>query len=82
MRRRLVPIENANTKGIRGLCLSPVDLAVSKLAAGREKDLEFVTLMLSNGIVSAEAVESVLNELGEDHRSLIRARLVRCNKAG
>jgi len=40
-RERLVPIENANTGGVRGLCLEVNDLAISKYMAGRPKDLEF-----------------------------------------
>ena len=36
---RCVPVQNANTHGVLALCLSSVDLAISKLAAGREKDL-------------------------------------------
>jgi hypothetical protein len=39
--RRLVRVENANTGGYAGLCLEVHDLALSKYAAGREKDLEF-----------------------------------------
>lgn len=38
---RLVVVENANTRGARGLCLEVHDLLVSKYVAGREKDLEF-----------------------------------------
>ena len=39
--RRLVRVENENTGGYAGLCLEVHDLAISKYAAGREKDLEF-----------------------------------------
>ena len=39
--RRLVRVENENTGGYVGLCLEVHDLAISKYAAGREKDLEF-----------------------------------------
>jgi len=39
--RRLVRIENSNTGGYAGLCLEVHDLALSKYAAGREKDREF-----------------------------------------
>ncbi len=38
---RLVPVSNANTGGIEGLCLEVHDLALSKYVAGREKDLDF-----------------------------------------
>lgn len=38
---RLVPVKNAKTRGATGWCLEVHDLVVSKLVAGREKDLEF-----------------------------------------
>jgi hypothetical protein len=43
---RVVVVDNTNTNGFRGLCLEPADLAVSELAAGRSKDIEFVRIML------------------------------------
>ena len=43
---RLVKIENENTMGARGWCLEVHDLAVSKLAAGRDKDLIYVRALL------------------------------------
>jgi hypothetical protein len=48
--QRLVPLHNENTGGITGLCLSVPDLAVSKLAAGRPKDLDYVAQLLSHGL--------------------------------
>ena len=36
---RLVPLSNTNTRGSTGWCLELHDLAVSKLVAGREKDI-------------------------------------------
>lgn len=75
---RLVAIRNENTRGITGLCLGPVDLAVSKLAAGREKDLTFVTVMLRHRLVQDPAILSVLPELKEPQGSLVRARLECC----
>ena len=51
---RVVVVDNANTNGIRGLCLDPADLAVSKLAAGRPKDIDFVRVMLRERLVRPE----------------------------
>ena len=48
---RLVRICNENTRGVTGLCLDPVDLAVSKLAAGRDADLEFVRELARYGLM-------------------------------
>lgn len=41
-KERLVEVKNENTQGYLGLCLEVHDLAVSKLIAGREKDISFV----------------------------------------
>lgn len=49
---RLVRIENDNTRGSVGWCLEPHDLAVSKLAAGREKDFSFVERLLRGKLIS------------------------------
>ncbi len=48
---RLVRVQNENTNLKVGLCLEPHDLAASKLAAGREKDFEFVEEMLRHKLV-------------------------------
>ena len=34
-----------------GLCLEPHDLVISKYAAGREKDREYVRVAIRNGLV-------------------------------
>jgi hypothetical protein len=75
---RLVPVQNENTRGVVGLCLSAGDLAISKLAAGREKDLKFVTAMLERGLISAEAIQALFDELDEAQLQLIRPRLECC----
>lgn len=53
---RLVLVDNPNTNGFRGLCLDPADLAVSKLAAGRPKDLDYVRVLLRERLVSARTL--------------------------
>ena len=55
-RERLVLVENANTNGVRGLCLDPTDLAISKLAAGRPKDLDFVRVLVREHLVTLEVL--------------------------
>ncbi|MBI2993183.1 MAG: hypothetical protein HYY48_03290 [Gammaproteobacteria bacterium] len=40
---RLVRVDNANTRGIAGLCLEVHDLAISKYVAGRPKGLAFTS---------------------------------------
>jgi hypothetical protein len=55
-RERLLPVRNENTGEGIGLCLEVHDLAVSKLAAGREKDLEFLSLLLRHRFVRPETL--------------------------
>jgi hypothetical protein len=55
---RLVPIHNDNTAGATGWCLDVHDLAISKLVAGREKDLTFLRVLLRERM----AVPPVLRE--------------------
>lgn len=43
---RLIPVRSEQTGGATGWCLDPYDLAYSKLAAGRSKDLDFVANLL------------------------------------
>lgn len=71
-------IQNENTQGIIGLCLSPLDLAISKLAAGREKDLQFVTAMLKHKMIAPENVRHLFSELDSETSRNIEHRLQRC----
>lgn len=57
------------------MCLSPLDIGVSKLAAGRPKDMQFVTAMLRHGILETEDVDAVLPDVPESHRELVAERL-------
>ena len=50
--RRLIPLSSPNTEGATGLCLDVHDLALSKYAAGREKDIEFNRELVRHGIVN------------------------------
>jgi hypothetical protein len=55
---RLVRVQTA--EGAIGWCLEPHDLAVSKLAAGREKDLDFLEAMIRAGLASVDLVRQRL----------------------
>jgi len=75
---RLVRIENENTMGARGWCLEAHDLAVSKLAASREKDLEYVRALVRLGLVEPAIVRLRLAEtpaLTPSARALANSRL-------
>lgn len=81
---RLIPLRTPNTGGAAGLCLEAHDLAVSKLAAGREKDLEYVAALLAHGLAQAAVVRHRLavTPLGERERELCVARLDRLARGG
>lgn len=59
-KHRLVKVSNENTRGAIGWCLEPHDLAVSKLVAGREKDLSFVASLLRNRMVAMTLIRERL----------------------
>jgi hypothetical protein len=76
---RLVRVENENTGGAVGLCLEAHDLAVSKLVAGREKDLDFVAGMFRHRMVKPEVVLERLSSvsMGQQQMELVVTRLRR-----
>lgn len=54
---RLVNFQNDNTGNVLGLCLHPDDLFVSKMAAGREKDIEFGRAMIAHAMIDRAKVQ-------------------------
>ena len=50
--QRLVELQVNDSSGSMGLCLEKHDLAFSKLAAGREKDIEFVRELLKHRLIN------------------------------
>ena len=78
-RERLVPLRNDNTRGATGWCLEVHDLAVSKLVAGREKDLAYLAALFRHGLAQPETVRARLAEtsLPVQVRELVVERLHR-----
>ena len=72
-RQWLVEISNANTNGVRGLCLEPHDLVVSKLAAGRPKDIEFCDAAIRSGLIDLGVLADRVS--GTDLTASMRERL-------
>jgi hypothetical protein len=50
--QRLVELQVNDAAGTVGLCLEKHDLAFSKLAAGREKDIEFILELLKHRLIN------------------------------
>ena len=80
-RERLVAVSNANTRGMTGWCLAPVDLAASKLAAGRDKDIRFVAALLRHGLVAITDIRRVASDMPIQTRERIELNLARCEPA-
>ena len=78
-RDRLIRVRNENTGNGCGLCLEVHDLAVAKLAAGREKDAEFVAGLLKYKLANPALIETRLREtfLSGEKLELTLARLKR-----
>jgi hypothetical protein len=80
---RLIRIENENTGTGAGLCLEINDLAVSKLIAGREKDMQFIEALFRHRLAEPAVVSTRLEtiSLDEQRLALSRARLARFLRA-
>lgn len=74
-RDRAVVVRSEATAGVTGICPDPADLAISKLAAWREKDRDFVAALLRHGITTAAEIEERMSELGDATAAMIRLRL-------
>ena len=76
--QRLIPVRNENTGGVTGWCLAPVDLTLSKLVAGRDKDVAFVKALLGKGWIRDEEMEQALPDLPARAVERARASWARC----
>jgi hypothetical protein len=57
-RDRLIPVNTPRTRGSTGWCLEVHDLAVSKYAANRPKDREFVRALVLHALVDRATLEA------------------------
>ena len=76
---RLIPVRSENTGNGSGLCLEVHDLAVAKLAAGREKDTAFVAELFRHKLANSKLIKSRLRQttLSVERLELALARLKR-----
>lgn len=76
---RLIPFSTPSTAGAIGLCLEVHDLAISKLVAGREKDMEFVAALLKHHLANPQTLRERLSQTPIDEvlRTLCQARITR-----
>ena len=79
--RRAIAVSSENTNNATGWCVEAHDLAVSKLVAWREKDRDFVRVLLAEELVSARKLLLRIGQLpkhkaaSEKHRETMRAWL-------
>jgi hypothetical protein len=75
--QRLVPVHNENTGGATGWCLEVHDLAVSKLVAGRDRDIEFLRVLLAERMADPAVLSSRVDALSlpGDRVRVLRERL-------
>ena len=59
-KERLVAVRNDNTRGATGWCLEAHDLVMSKLVAGRDKDLLFAEEAVRHGLVKVDTLSERL----------------------
>jgi hypothetical protein len=74
VRIELPPVQRRKAQVI-AWCLSTHDLALAKLAAGRQRDYDFVTELVRAGLVDPEQLELGIDFLPESHREATRDRL-------
>jgi hypothetical protein len=77
---RLVRLHNENTRGATGWCLEVHDLAISKLVAGREKDISYLEALFRHRLAKPAVVRERLAVTGlpsPEQRDLCLARLGR-----
>jgi len=83
-RSRVIVVETPRTGGAAAVCPEIHDLLISKLVAGRDKDLDFIALALSHGLATAETLATRLAETSLDAagRRACDARLDRLRRGG
>jgi hypothetical protein len=71
---RLIVVQNANTRQVRGLCLEVHDLLASKALAGREKDIDFISEAAKHGLADKNTVLSRLATVDVPTEAIERAQ--------
>lgn len=68
--RVVVVTHPVGTRGRRGLCLEAHDLAASKLVAYRDKDRQFVALLLTEGLIAKDVLVERVEQLPVDSEKI------------
>jgi hypothetical protein len=75
----VIPVNNANTNGVTGLCLEIHDLAISKYVAGREKDRAFTRELAKRRLTDQPILLARLEStaIAKDLQAVVTARIAR-----
>lgn len=78
-KERLIAVQGERMRGVRGLCLEVHDLVISKLVAGRGKDLTFARDAARHGLVAKSTLVARLQdtELDGALRTIVAGRIAR-----
>ena len=78
-KQRLVDLARGDTGGVRGLCLEPHDLALTKYLACREKDLIFNRELARRGLIAERRLLDLVGVTPVDRgvRARMRGQIVR-----
>jgi hypothetical protein len=78
-RSRLIELPRGESGEVRGACLDPHDLAISKYVARREKDLQFTKALARRGYISRRRLLELLKAtaVAEETRARIREDIAR-----
>jgi hypothetical protein len=68
-------VRNANTRNNAGWCIEAHDLAASKLYAFRDKDREFVRVLLQHGMIGKSTLEERVGALFADPNRVTTIRI-------
>ncbi|HTE37406.1 MAG TPA: DUF6036 family nucleotidyltransferase [Reyranella sp.] len=76
---RLVNLPAGDTGGVRGLCLEPHDLAISKYVASRDKDRIFTQELAGRGLVDREKLLALVEQtpISGEVKARVRAAIAR-----
>ncbi len=81
---RLIAVKSERTCGVTGWCVEVHDLVASKLLAGGDGDLRFVSLLAKAKMIAGETVVARIDALQvpEERRDLIRQRWLTLLQSG
>jgi hypothetical protein len=77
--KRLILVCNDNTNNVRGYCLEIHDLVLSKLYAGRQKDLDFFHAAIHLQLITKEILleRLVMSPISNKHKDIMKGYIKR-----